>query len=254
MIKAAFFDFDGTFYSHNTHCVPKETLEAVRLLKEKNIMVVLNTGRHTTELNFPEIQDVGFDGFICCNGQLVFDKDMNLIYDNPIPQKDLDFIVEQYNKKEIPICMFTKDDSFVNFLHDDILVATSAIQLPVPKVKAYEGETVYIAYYPNRDNSDYFRKHLDLEFSRWCDYFEDMFTRGGGKGIGIKKFIEHYGIKQEETIAFGDGDNDCDMLRYAHIGVAPMISSFDCLLSADYVTSDIDDGGILSALKHFEIV
>ena len=38
----------------------------------------------------------------------------------------------------------------------------------------------------------------------------------GGKAIGIEKVLAHYRISRNETIAFGDGENDVDMLKLVH--------------------------------------
>lgn len=55
-------------------------------------------------------------------------------------------------------------------------------------------------------------------------------------------------------MAFGDGGNDIDMLKYCEIGVAMGNSRIDVKQAADYVTGDVDKGGLLQALKHFEIL
>lgn len=68
------------------------------------------------------------------------------------------------------------------------------------------------------------------------------------------QYIESLGISREETIAFGDGENDMGMLRYAGIGVALGNAEEEVKAAADYVTADIDDQGVWKALKHFEII
>ena len=50
MIKAVFFDIDGTLVSFKTHVVPKSTLHAIELLKKKGIKVFIATGRHRLRL------------------------------------------------------------------------------------------------------------------------------------------------------------------------------------------------------------
>lgn len=51
MIRAAFFDIDGTLMAHNLGAVPKDTLQALQSLKEKGIYVFTSTGRHILELD-----------------------------------------------------------------------------------------------------------------------------------------------------------------------------------------------------------
>ena len=41
MIKAVFFDIDGTLLSHRTHQVPTSTKKAIQLLKEKVFISLL---------------------------------------------------------------------------------------------------------------------------------------------------------------------------------------------------------------------
>ena len=48
MVKAIFFDIDGTLVSFQTHTVPESTREALRLLREKGIKVFIATGRPKT--------------------------------------------------------------------------------------------------------------------------------------------------------------------------------------------------------------
>ena len=54
-------------------------------------------------------------------------------------------------------------------------------------------------------------------------------------------------------MAFGDGENDIDMLRFVQIGVA-MQNAEDCVKeAADYITDTSKNDGIYKALKHFII-
>lgn len=55
---------------------------------------------------------------------------------------------------------------------------------------------------------------------RWHPAFVDVTAKGNTKQNGIDQIIRHFGIKLEETMAFGDGGNDISMLRHAGIGVA----------------------------------
>jgi hydroxymethylpyrimidine pyrophosphatase-like HAD family hydrolase len=66
--------------------------------------------------------------------------------------------------------------------------------------------------------------------------------------------LEHYGIRQEEMIAFGDGENDMEMLQFAGIGIAMGNAEKEVKAVADYVTDDIDDDGIWKACRHFGLI
>lgn len=61
MIKAVFFDIDGTLVSFETHRVPESTLNSIKELQAKGIKVFVATGRHSSILsegnNVKEIVD-----------------------------------------------------------------------------------------------------------------------------------------------------------------------------------------------------
>ena len=93
-----------------------------------------------------------------------------------------------------------------------------------------------------------------LDVFRWHPAFVDIVAPGGGKDRGMDAVLEHFGISLEETMAFGDGENDLPMLRHAHIGVALGNADDFVQSQADYVTDTVDEDGILTALEHFGLL
>ena len=85
-------------------------------------------------------------------------------------------------------------------------------------------------------------------------YAFDVIPAIGGKAAGIQYILQHFGISQNEIMAFGDGNNDIDMLRYANVGVAMGNAGSEVKRQADYVTADVDNDGIWRALKHYEVL
>ena len=89
---------------------------------------------------------------------------------------------------------------------------------------------------------------------RWHPEFTDITANGADKGKGILAIARHDGLDPSHTIAFGDGGNDTSMIRQAGIGIA-MGNAIDALKhEADYVTTAVDDDGILNALRRFEVI
>lgn len=64
-----FVDVDGTLLDEEKH-VPKSAAQAIQSARAKNHQVYLCTGRSREDI-FAEIEDVGFDGFICDNGAYI---------------------------------------------------------------------------------------------------------------------------------------------------------------------------------------
>lgn len=66
--------------------------------------------------------------------------------------------------------------------------------------------------------------------------------------------MEHLKICKSEAIAFGDGGNDVEMLQYVGLGIAMGNGGEELKTRADFVTKKASEGGILFALKKFNVV
>lgn len=72
------------------------------------------------------------------------------------------------------------------------------------------------------------------------------------KGMALKYLSSYYGIPLENCIAFGDGDNDSEMLRTAHYGFAMKNATMAAKLSAKFMTEETNDNnGVSLELKKF---
>lgn len=76
-------------------------------------------------------------------------------------------------------------------------------------------------------------------------------AKGATKGEGILRLAAHLGILPEETMAFGDGENDISMIEKAGLGVA-MGNAGDFLKErAGFVTRTNDESGVAWAIDRF---
>ena len=72
MIKAAFFDIDGTLLSFETHRIPASAQQVLDSFHEQGIACVIATGRPTYQM--PDwLLDLGWDAYITLSGQHCFD-------------------------------------------------------------------------------------------------------------------------------------------------------------------------------------
>ena len=93
-----------------------------------------------------------------------------------------------------------------------------------------------------------------LKVVRWWDRACDIIPCNGGKDIGIQKILDYFNFNKDEAMAFGDGGNDISMLKYVGTGVAMGNAKDNVKAIADYITDSVQEDGIISALKHFEIL
>ena len=256
MIRAAFFDIDGTLMAHNLGAVPEDTLQALQSLKKKGIYVFTSTGRHILELDELGISPLGFDGHVLLNGQLCLDGERRVLAAAPVPQEDIRNILPFFEKKEIPMSFVEKDMIYASFIDDRVRTAQKAISSELPRLGKWRGGTVYLVnVFADDDAVGRLMEQMPhCRVTRWNPYGVDIIAKEGGKEKGMEQLLKHFGISREETIAFGDGENDMEMLEYAGIGVAMGNAEEKVKQCADYVTGDTDKGGIPSALRHYGIL
>lgn len=261
MVKAAFFDIDGTLVSFNTHKIPESTLYALEELKRKGVKCFIATGRSWNQLqkvkDFPQ-----FDGYILLNGSCCMTGENQIIYCNCINQSDLEALTEFHETHAFPVEFVYADYELMTETNDLVCKAWANVDMEVPPVKPMrecDKNSVYqLGVFLSREEElemnivDRFMPNC--ESMRWSPDFFDIIPKGSKKSVGIDKIISHYGIKLEETIAFGDGGNDIDMIRYAGIGVAMGNAGDEVKSAADFVTTSVDCDGILNALKTLEIL
>ena len=238
MIKALFFDIDGTLVSFNTHEIPSSTLAAIAEAKAKGIKIFIATGRPKAIINnLTALQERELiDGYITMNGGYCFVGD-EVIYKHSIPVQDVKALAALSDERNFP-CIFVAEHTVAvcntNKLVNEIFQMT-------PFITTEEEKTI-LPLLPN------------CESGRWFPAFTDIVAKGIRKQKGIDEIIRHFGIGQEETMAFGDGGNDISMLRHAAIGVAMGNANDDVKETADYITTSVDEDGIQKALKHFGII
>ena len=79
----------------------------------------------------------------------------------------------------------------------------------------------------------------------------EIVPQGIDKAAAIEALIGTLGIRQEETVAFGDGYNDVSMIQYAGLGVA-MSNGCDRIKEvADYIAPDNNSDGIAHVINKF---
>ena len=139
MIRAAFFDIDGTLLSHTSHCVPQSTRRALARLKATGIKCVAATGRHMLELAELPVSDIPFDAYLTLNGQICLDDRGNVLLDNPILCPDKETILRLFREKQLPVMLVEKDAMYINLINSYVEAAQKAISTELPMVGDYTG-------------------------------------------------------------------------------------------------------------------
>jgi len=230
MVKAIFFDIDGTLVSFETHKIPASTQEALKALRDKGIKIFIATGRPQCLIN--NLGDLEFDGYITVNGSYCFTAGHQPIYKGCIPQEDIERLITFQQKYPVP---------------------------SVASIEEARGKDILqiMGYFTAEEEkeTDIFGKVLThCEPMRWYPLFADIIARGNSKSTGIDKVLAYFDIDLKDTMAFGDGGNDIPMLKHVATGIAMGNAEPHVKAVADYVTTSVDEDGIANALKHFGLI
>lgn len=88
-----------------------------------------------------------------------------------------------------------------------------------------------------------------LELVGSLRYNIEINAAGVNKGTGLLNLGRRLGIRREEIMAFGDGDNDIAMLREAGFGVAMANAEEQVKEAADYITLSNEEEGVAEAIE-----
>ena len=261
-IKALFFDIDGTLASSDEHVIHPLDLESLRSLHEKRYLLFIATGR---DLSIPEEAKIlapvlpYFTGFVHINGQHCCLADGTEISSHPIA--DEDFLPLRAACEKHHISMLYRVGN-VNYLSEFTFRAkrySTSIGLPLPGIRPMDPNIHDIPklciFASPEDEEKYLKPFLKHTWTaRITEDLIDLIPNGTGKSGGLRDICRYFNIEPEETMAFGDGQNDLDLIQAAGLGIAMGNAEPNIMEAADYVTKREKDAGITHALRHFRLI
>lgn len=260
LVKALFFDIDGTLVSFKTHHIPLSTIQAIKQAKDKVVGIYISTGRPKAIIsNLSDIDDL-IDGYITANGAYCFvgDKEVSC---HSIPSKDVKLVLEQARNHHFAcvvvgtrhLCVYQQDETFNRIFLD--LLQVKGFEKAVSLDKILEEPILQLSPFVTFAQEQKLMPMLHSCLSgRWHPEFIDITSKLADKGQGLQSVANFLGLPMSQVMAFGDGGNDISIIRKAGIGVAMGNAVAELKEAADYVTSSVDEDGILKALEYYHVI
>lgn len=256
------FDLDGTLLYHKEHRIPDSALSAVNRLRE-HYRIVISTGRDMDSHYSIMWRDMLLpDAIIHLNGTKI-SVGPEVIFEHFMDDKLLKDIYDlAINKK---LCFGTtigEEDFYTD-----------------PKLKS-EADAAY--FNPVKRNYHQFSEIFDrglkvhaLSFAgdveqcrlilrehfpklRLCGFESgkgaDVVEEGCSKAEGLKRLCEHFDVDIADTYAFGDSQNDIEIIEAAGTGIAMGNAVDELKAVADLVAEPIWDDGIYKACKELKLI
>ena len=277
-IKAVFFDIDGTFLNDRKR-VSSSTKKAISQMKEDGILVGLATGRGPGFVQ-PFMDNLGLDFAVTYNGQYILTHD-KVLYQNQLPKSTVYNLIRYATKHRREISLGTSTGLVGSNI---ISMGTSKfgqiVSRIVPKswakmversfkslirrfkpqsietLKTIMREPIYqvVMVATVGETQDIEEKFPHVKITRSSPYSADIISADQSKLKGIAHLGEVFGFELSEVMAFGDSENDLEMLSGVGIGVAMGNGEDELKDQATHVTDTNNQKGKAKALSHYGLI
>lgn len=266
-VKLIAFDLDGTLFDNDKR-LPAENLAALRAAYDAGILLVPATGRILKALP-DELLALGlFRYFIFANGAEIYDlQEQRALHRARIdPELAVRFCEYMDTLPVLYDCYRGERGYMTAWMYEaapdffetepHILKLVKSLRLPVPDLK----ENISAVHEPLEKLQMYFRPEHMEERARQLQEVPKRFPEliassslrnnieinsvFAGKGNALKKLCELLQINRADSVAFGDGLNDADLLLAAGRGCAMENAVPSLKECADVIVENNNDAGV----------
>lgn len=266
MKKIVFFDADGTILDIKKG-VPDSAKEAVKKLVENGHDAFLCTGRAFSFVP-DEVKRMAFTGMIAnCGayieyqGKVLLDKEMT-------PEEARLSVGILRSCGLIPVMegthfMYYDKEEYTNEVDWFAELITEQLEEKWKPIKGNE-ESMHIAKISAKIRPGCAEQRAYEELSPYYDYVRheegmaggtiEFVKKGFSKGFAIALVCGVLGYEKEDTVCFGDSNNDISMFEVTGTGVAMGNASPEIMRRAVFVTEDMFHDGIYLGLERLELI
>lgn len=271
MIKLIAIDMDGTLLNEKKH-IDKAQKEAIHEAVEAGIKIVLCTGRPLygilpfyEELGLSELDSEGY--VILNNGCSIHKtKDWKLIDQVNFTSDDIEYLYKFSESYDINFTL-VNDTYYFNIgrkptdelIKDAGFVFSDITDISLEEAKSGKHKIMKIMFLGNPEiMADFQKENENILKDKYSSvlsqpYVYEILPKGNNKGTGLKKLAKKLGIKQEEIMAIGDGNNDIEMFEYANYSVAMENSTELAKKAAKYQTDSNENDGVAKAIRKYAL-
>jgi Cof subfamily protein (haloacid dehalogenase superfamily) len=215
--------------------------------------VIVVTGRMFRSIA-PYLREAGLDDpVVCYQGAVVADADGTFLRHEPIPLELAREVVAAVEAEGVHLNAYVGDELFVAAVTPEARAYADFQDIPLNPVgdlSAWLSEPpTKLVSVGERQAMDEHERRMKARFdgrlyiSKSLPEFVEFASPDVHKGTGLAFLAEHLGFSREGTVAFGDGENDVELLRWSAYGVAVENAHERVLAEADLVCPrDVEEG------------
>ena len=245
-IRIAFFDIDGTLIDMQRKQITEQTLETLRALQANGIRICIATGRGPHAV--PKFPGVEFDAYLTYNGACCYTPEKQ-IFSMPIPREQVRRIIRNAAEMGHPSVVASYSCAIANGTEPDLDAYFGIAKVPVPVSERFEaavsGEVYQLMIAVKQPEYErLLRDAPAAKIAAWWDRAVDVIPAAAGKGVGVAHVLAYFGLDRGQAIAFGDGNNDLEMIEAVGWGVSMGNGSPELKAAAQDVCGPVWDEGI----------
>ncbi|MEY8847237.1 HAD family hydrolase [Psychroserpens sp. XS_ASV72] len=255
-VKMVISDMDGTLLNSNNEVSPK-FFDIFKQLKAQNIVFVAASGRPYYSI-VNKLKSIEADIIVVAeNGGIVL-KNKDLLLSNSLNEQNVFRLSKTIDSIEHTYPLFcTRHKAYIKRASEELIQIFSEYYTNytiIDSVDEIKDDVIKIALYNTESSEKHIYphvKHLKSEFNvvvsgnHWVD-ISDLTTN---KGHAINFLQQQFNIKPSETMAFGDYNNDYEMLQQAEYSYAMSNAHNRIKNIAKYQTKSNDEYGVEMVLE-----
>ncbi|MGL5614930.1 MAG: HAD family hydrolase [Sarcina sp.] len=256
MIKLIVTDMDGTLLNKKEE-LNEEFLKVFKELNEKNIIFAVASGRQrkNLQLKFAEIKDQLI--MLAENGSCGFLGEKTL-YKNELDKEILHKLIDIGRKNSHNMIICTDEMTYFENINEEFIVELKKYYENIMFVNDLKEVNESIIKYTVFDSKGakensfkiydgLLREKVKISISgtKWLH----IVSRNGGKEYGVEKLQELFNISKDETMVFGDSNNDLEMLSTASYSYAMENASDELKAVAKFIAPSNENNGVLETIK-----
>lgn len=210
-------------------------------------------------MQMPQVDGVTFDVYLTYSGSYCYTGAGEIIFNNPLHKQDVLQIAKNSQEINRPMVAATVDRMAANWVDEDLheYYLMGGIDLkPAPDFQQVLQDDVYQIMASGRvpERPNMIKDTENAKIVAWWDIAFDIVPADGGKGRGVTKVLEYFGLQTSEAMAFGDGNNDLEMFQAIDYCVAMGNGSEDLKKIAWATCGNCEDDGIYHFCKENKLI
>lgn len=277
--KIVFLDVDGTLIDYDAK-TPASAKKAVEEARKNGHLVYICTGCSKAEIEQRDLP--ALDGMIGGNGAYV-ESEGKVVMHQGLTREEVKHIVDWCNARHLGFYLEANSGMYCNdymLEQGPVTMAKYSMGKGSTPSQAQASAKGFVNAFIHLQGEDLYRDdinkisfilssyqdHLDskTEFpeliaNTWGGkgeeaLFGDLSPKGITKKHAIDVLLKYLNRDQADTIAFGDAKIYISMFELCGYAVAMGNAGEECKAAADYITTDVNEDGLLNAFRHLGLI